>query len=399
MDGTNARKKIIFICTGVSEGMFSNSASGITGGDVRLAEIMNGAVLAGLQVHLLVWSGAALFCDNFNLEGVICHNLNFGKEIRGRFGFIVLTFKLLFLSLPEVFAKFDNAIVYSANELLWDVIPSLKIKIKNTNVKWAAVVHWLPPLKFWSRRSSSWFNSFMFLVSERLSVFLIKHFADAVLAVSNSTMRQLHDLNVKKEKLFQVDCGVDFSKIEHVISDVQEKEFEAVFLKRIQAVKGVFDLVDIWEAVIVKKPTARLAIIGGGADAVKLQNMIELRGLEENIKFFGEILDFKRKFEILAQSKMFVLPSYEENWAIVVGEAMATGLPVLAYELNELQEVWGDSFHGIPVGDTAQFAKDILDYLDNDEKREILAKRGHNYVRQYDWLYIAEEEVNLIKSL
>lgn len=393
------RSKILFISGGASKKMFDMSDGGITGGDVRLAEIMRGAVNDGFEVHFLVTSGAELFCKKFNLSGVICHNFNFKNDPASRLGFVSLTFMILFSSLPKSLRNFNNGIVYTANELLWDVFSAIKLKLLNKNIKWVAVVHWLPPLKFWQRKKSRWINSLLFLVGERLSVFLIKYLADAILAVSNSTAKQLYKLGIDKNKIFSVKCGVHFDKINKISSKIREKKFDAVFMKRIQAVKGIFDLIDIWQFVVRKKPNAKLAIIGGGVDAHRFNHLIKERGLEDNIVSLGEIFDFERKIKMLSQSTMFILPSYEENWAIVMGEVMACKLPVLAYNLPELVEVWQNNFVRIPLGNKKFFAEEIINYLDNKILRDKQAELGYQYVQQFEWANIAKSEVNIIEKI
>ena len=314
-----------------------------------------------------------------------------------RLTFIFLSFKILLSPFPKTLKPFNNFIIYSANELLWDVLPGLKLKLFNKNIKWVAVVHWLPPLKFWQRKKTLWINSLLFLITERLGVFFIKHFADVILAVSNSTARQLYNLKVDKKKVFSVKCGIHFNKINNISSKIKRKKFDAVFMKRIQTVKGIFDLIDIWQFVMKQKPKAKLAIIGGGVDVSRLNYLIKKREIKDNIIVFGEILDFEKKIKTLSQSKIFVLPSYEENWAIVIGEAMACKLPVLAYSLPELVEVWKNRFVQIPLGNKKIFANKIIQYLNNKNLRDKRAKSSQQYVRQFEWAKIARDEINIIE--
>lgn len=386
------KKKILFISSTIS----SRITSGIAGGEVRLAEIMRGFIKAGWDVYFLTNGGGESLCGYFELDGVKNHRFKL-KESSSRLGFVKLTLELLF-KLPENLKKFDGYI-YTANELLFDVIPALKLKKANKNSKWAAVVHWLPPLKFWQRRKSSFLNSLLFLIGERLSVFFIKHFADLALAVSEPTRKQLLNVGIKKEKIVAVNCGVNFKEISAIAREGRDKKYDAVFMKRIQAVKGVFDLIDIWRLVIEKKSDAKLAVIGGGIDNKEIINAIKNNGLESNIIFFGPIFDFKRKFTILAQSKLFILPSYEENWAIVMGEAMACKIPVLAYGLSELVDVWKDSFVPVPLGNKQFFANKIIEYLDNEDLRNKQAELGYNYVQKFEWSEIADNEVKLIENI
>ena len=132
-------------------------------------------------------------------------------------------------------------------------------------------------------------------------------------------------------KVHTVECGVNFTEIREISETVSDKHYDAVFMKRIQAVKGIFDIIDIWKMVLKERPNAKLVVIGEGIDGEKARRIVKEENLSNNIIFSGMVLDTIEKFQLLASSKLFVLPTYEENWAIVIGEAMAAGIPVITY--------------------------------------------------------------------
>ena len=126
------------------------------------------------------------------------------------------------------------------------------------------------------------------------------------------------------------------------------------------------------------------------------QARVRALGLEGNIEFLGPILDATQAFSTLRTARLFLHPSFKENWAIAIGEAMALGLPVIAFDLPELKEVWGDAFRAVPRGDTSAFADEILALLADDAGRRNLAERGLARVRSLDWADIAERELAAI---
>ncbi|MFX0203194.1 MAG: glycosyltransferase, partial [Candidatus Hodarchaeota archaeon] len=101
----------------------------------------------------------------------------------------------------------------------------------------------------------------------------------------------------------------------------------------------------------------------------------------------------------LASSSLFVLPSYEENWAIVIGEAMAAGVPVICYDLPEIRSIWEDKVVWVPKGDKKKFAKKIIEFLDNEHARNVISQVAIQFVKRYDWQKIADEEMKLILSI
>ena len=75
---------------------------------------------------------------------------------------------------------------------------------------------------------------------------------------------------------------------------------------------------------------------------------------------------------------------------------MALGLPVIAFDLLELMEVWGDAFRAVPTGDVRALANEILALLADEQGRCELAKRGMDRVSSLDWSVIAEHELAAI---
>lgn len=380
--------KILFIANSIV-----GEEPGFTGGESRFIEIAKYWKSQGNEIHLLSSVSGRTLCERAGLS-VVLHQA-FQDTMTSRLTFLLRTLRLPFM-LHNLLAGFDEGIVYSTNEQLYDVLPALYLKLKyRSRICWATVVHWLPPLCFWRRRSSRVLNSLLFLISERVSVYLAGFFGDRLLAVSESTKRQLLHTFVPKDKIHAVYCGVNYEEIQGYLAG-QVQTYDAVFMKRVQAVKGIFDLMEIWETVVKEKKDAKLLVIGEGIDSQEASRRVKERGLEGNIEFTGTIYDPRIKYRYLSQSKLFVLPSYEENWAIVIGEAMAAGVPVIAYGLKELVSVWKEHFVAVETGNKAQFTSEILRLLHDDRCRRELSESSKAYVRQYDWRNIADEELLII---
>jgi len=383
------KKQALFIALGVSE------KPGISGGETRFMEVARGWEERGYNIHLLSTGGGPYLCEKFNLKAKH-HIVRIG--VKGRLGFVSRFFNAFFT--PKSLKGFKEGIVVSTNEQLYDIFPGLLLKLKNPKkIRWAVVTHWLPPYAWWTRKESTFLNSLMFLISERVSLYLACIFADKILAVSQSTKDQIKRdffarFFIKKVKA--VECGVNYSEIRRASEKVGEKKYEAVFMKRLQAVKGVFDLVKIWKEVIKELPNAKLVVIGSGIDGDEVKKKVKDQNLEKNIIFTGPIFDFEQKIKKVSSAKLFILPSYEENWAIVIGESMACGIPVLAYDLKEYGGVWGDKFIPVPVGDTQEFAKKIVSLLKDPQNLNEVGIKALEFVKKYDWNNISVKELELI---
>lgn len=113
----------------------------------------------------------------------------------------------------------------------------------------------------------------------------------------------------------------------------------ALFLGRLLPLKGVDDLVDAWA--ISKPSNWRLRFVGTDPEGhtAALQRRIDAAGLRETV-FIEPPVDGAEVQRLLKTVDLLVLPSHSENFALVVAEALASGLPVLTttatpwHELN-----------------------------------------------------------------
>lgn len=147
------------------------------------------------------------------------------------------------------------------------------------------------------------------------------------------------------------------------------------FVGRLSEEKGIPSLLQAM--VIVRKRIAdvRLIIVGTGPLENKLREMTTSLGLNSNVHFVG----FKENvFEILGQMNVFVLPSRTEACPIVVLEAMAMGLPVVASHVGGIPELVRDSETGIlfPYNNPTKMAEALIDLLQDKEKAKMMGKKG-----------------------
>ena len=380
--------KALFIANGIG---IEKGKPGISGGDIRWIEIAKKwRDNMDIEIHVLTQDAGIDLCERVGLNAEF-HRMEMPSEYSVS-GYLLRA--LNSFRLPKELTKFEG-IIYASTEHWYDVIPGALIKRKNPRSKFVVVAHWVAPL---IRTGTSLINSILFYINQRMGYFVGKRYADLFLAVSEPTGNDLKRIGIPESKIKVVEAGVDYDEIRRIASQVKEKEFDGVFMKRFDGTKGVFDVVEIWDYVVSEIPNAKLILIGHGtkANINKLEKMIKEKNLEENVRILGPIYDFEKKFRILAKSKVFLLPSYEENWAIVIGEAMAAGLPVVCYNLPEIQPIWEDNVIWVPKGDKTAFAQKVIEFLTDERLREKFITKGIEFVKQYDWGEIAKKEIMLI---
>ncbi|MGH7885857.1 MAG: glycosyltransferase family 4 protein [Thermodesulfobacteriota bacterium] len=166
--------------------------------------------------------------------------------------------------------------------------------------------------------------------------------AHKILSVSNFTKDKLvHIHNVKPEKIAIVFNSIDPS----FIKSVEEKKFNLNIEKKDdfltiltvcrmsseEKYKG-YDKVIEAIAIVKKKLKNIKYIIVGSSDnmeSIRLKELIKRKGLEDNVKFSGEVLD-SELIDYYLSSDIFAMPSKGEGFGIVFLEALLCGLPVIA---------------------------------------------------------------------
>jgi glycosyltransferase involved in cell wall biosynthesis len=103
-----------------------------------------------------------------------------------------------------------------------------------------------------------------------------------------------------------------------------------LFLSRFDKKKGLDLLLPAFAQLKREQPEVALILAGSGTPAfeAKLRAEVQALGIEHDVVFTG-FLSGEKKLATLADCDIFVLPSYSENFGVVVVEAMASGLPVI----------------------------------------------------------------------
>jgi glycosyltransferase involved in cell wall biosynthesis len=131
-------------------------------------------------------------------------------------------------------------------------------------------------------------------------------------------------------------------------------------------------LISAWSDVVRALPGATLRLVGDGPRRPQVAEAIEAAGLTDSVELTGPVADV---WPLLAESDVFVLSSRSEPLGIVVLEAMAAGLPVVATAVGGVRELVDPGRTGllVPRDDPRQLAEALLELLREQPKREAMA--------------------------
>ena len=142
-----------------------------------------------------------------------------------------------------------------------------------------------------------------------------------------------------------------------------EKSNLVLFLGRMDAAKGIYDLLDAIAAVRATVPDVRLVCAGDG-DQLGVARYAEQLNMAEAVKLTGWVGPSGKR-ALLEHAAVFALPSYDEALPLSLLEAMSAGLPVVATNVGGIAEVVVDGASGLLVapGDKASLQRAIARLL------------------------------------
>jgi glycosyltransferase involved in cell wall biosynthesis len=176
-----------------------------------------------------------------------------------------------------------------------------------------------------------------------------------------------------------------------------------IFLSRIHPKKGCDLLIEAFADVAPRDPALHLVM--AGPDKVGWQATLEETakrlGVADRITWTG-MLTGDLKWGAYRSAEAFVLPSHQENFGIVVVEAMACGVPVLiSNKVNIWREIEEDG-GGMIGDDTQEGTTEVLRKwvsLPEAERVEFGRRAERSFERRFDIAQAARNLVNAIQAL
>lgn len=172
---------------------------------------------------------------------------------------------------------------------------------------------------------------------------------------------------------------------------------KVLFLSRITPLKGLLNLIDAWAQ--VRSEGWRLQIAGPDEGGYLAEVLVRVKkiGLGDSFEYVG-VLDGDAKSQLYHGADLFVLPTFTENFGVVVAEALAHGLPVITTRGAPWQDLetykcgwWID----IGVGPLVVALREAMAL--SDDQRRAMGSCGLEYVRRYDWDDIAQQTIDVYR--
>ena len=192
--------------------------------------------------------------------------------------------------------------------------------------------------------------------------------------------------------------------------DVVKKQ--VLFLSRVHVKKGIELLFEVWKLIHPDYADWQLLVIGNGeAEYIhSLENRVETLGLKDSVKILPPVFG-DAKIKVYQESALFCLPSYSENFGMVIAEAMSCGTPVITTTncpwniLNDTKTGWCIDLSVENIESTLReaLAMSPVDLYEMGQKASKMIYDNFDYrcvtrntLRLYEWLLNGGEKPEFI---
>ena len=214
--------------------------------------------------------------------------------------------------------------------------------------------------------------------------------AERVIANGEDLRRRVLAMGLPEQKVTVVPNGVDCSLFRPGDREPGSSGWRLVYVGRFTDKKGVGVLLEAMSILRRSRDDVQLSLVGGGATgaAAPYVRRVEELGLGNCVELVDEVA-WRQIPARLAAADALVLPSFYESFGLVLVEAMACGLPVVATRCGGPEDIVDES-NGIlvRVGDAEDLARGLDEVLADYGSYDRAAIRRH-VEQEYDYRRLA----------
>lgn len=198
--------------------------------------------------------------------------------------------------------------------------------------------------------------------------------ADLITVPSHYSAQTFIDNKIDRSKLAIIPYGVDLSLFKPYPKE--DEIFRVIYVGRIEILKGLLFLLDAIGN--IKLPDFELTLVGPVSNEIKMR----LPRYCGNIKIIGAVPKNKLSW-YYSQASIFVFPSLLDGLALVIAEAMACGLPIVATDISGAGELISNGLEGyiIPSQNSEIIRQRVMELYRNNQLRTEMSIAALNRVQ------------------
>ena len=243
----------------------------------------------------------------------------------------------------------------------------------------------------------------------RRIIFNLSDKVDIITTPSQSMKDLIGNYKIKKEVAVipnAIDIDLFREKDEQEIAllrkelQISPDDIVILYLGRVSLEKNIDKIIKALAIVRDKKiDNFKFIVVGDGTAVKQLNSLADSLGLTEKVKFVGAI-EREKVRHYYQIGDIFSFSSTSETFGMVIIEALASGLPVLAVKAPGAVDIITDGLDGILVEDDVyQFAEQLENLIKNRELRQELSSNALQTVKRYSSDTISDQVLALYKKL
>ena len=181
----------------------------------------------------------------------------------------------------------------------------------------------------WTERNNSNLKTYIRKLQDK--------FVKGYIVNGSETQKYLESIGVSSNKIFTGGMSADSEGLRtgiNKMADVEKAQMNSrykiengimfLFCGALIERKGIRPLLEAWVLHVKRFPEDTLVVVGGGT---LFNELVDKFGAVDSVFIEGRI-DYEYVYKYYAIADVFILPTIEDNWSLVVPEAMACGLPI-----------------------------------------------------------------------
>lgn len=243
----------------------------------------------------------------------------------------------------------------------------------------------------------------------RRIIFNLSDKVDIITTPSQSMKDLIGNYKIKKEVAVipnAIDIDLFREKDEQEIAllrkelQISPDDIVILYLGRVSLEKNIDKIIKALAIIGDKKiDNFKFIVVGDGTAVKQLNSLADSLGLTEKVKFVGAI-EREKVRHYYQIGDIFSFSSTSETFGMVIIEALASGLPVLAVKAPGAVDIITDGLDGILVEDDVyQFAEQLENLIKNRELRQELSSNALQTVKRYSSDTISDQVLALYEKL